>query len=173
VTVADIQQHLTDLGRFLRASGAKQVADEVAEVADHLTPFRDHRLADFGRFLARAHQFATDGTIPVVPGKGRGGSVKPGPAPKADAGTVAEAVRRVYDRAGELSLDAAEIEAALGPVAALPMPGLKVVAAALELKVPAKAKVDEARGLIRQKVLDRRGAAQRAGMTSLPPAAGP
>lgn len=168
MTVADLQQHLTDLGRLLRSSGAKQVADELAEVAGHLAPFRDHRLPDFGRFLVQAHQYATSGTVPVASEKGKAGKAGPVP-PKPEPGTVAGAVRRVYDRAGDLTLDASEIEAALGPVATLPMPGLKVVAAALELKLPAKTKVDDARSLIRQKVLDRRGAAQRAGMTTLPP----
>jgi hypothetical protein len=173
VTVADLQQHLTDLGRLLQASGAKQVADELVGVAAHLTPFRSHRLTDFGRFLAQANEYATSGTLPVVAAKGRAGAAKAGPAaPRAEPAAVAEAVRRVYDRAGDLSLGEAEIDAALGPVASLPMAGLKIVAAVLELKLPPKAKVDEARQLIRQKVFNRRGAAQRSGMTGLPPSSG-
>jgi hypothetical protein len=172
VTVADLQQHFTDLGRLLRAGGAKQVADELTEVAAHLAPFRDHRLADFGRFLVQAHQYAATGTLPVIPVKARGGTVKAGAAPKAEPAAVAEAVRRVYDRAGDLTVAEAEIEAALGPMAALPLAGLKVVAAALELKLPTRAKIDEARQQIRQKVYNRRGAAQRAEMTGLPPSSG-
>jgi hypothetical protein len=168
LTVADLQQHLSELSRFLKTAGAQSVGKELAAVAEGLTPFRQHKLTDFLRFLGQAHQYATTGILPVITGKGKGPKVKPSAAQKPLAQEVAQQVRELYDQAANPALDPTRIEVGLEPLAHLTRAGLLLVAQAVELTIPSKAKVDDIRHRIRQKIVDRRGAAQRAGMTTLP-----
>lgn len=168
MNVADLQQHLRDLSRLLEASKAKEVGKDLATIADGLTPFQAMKLADFAAFLRQAQEYAATGIVPATHtranrgGGGRKAAVKP------DAAEVAQRIRQLYDSASNLSVPMENIEGELRPLTALTKPGLLQVAQALELRVPGKMKVDQLRQLIRQQVLDRRGASQRAGMTSLP-----
>jgi hypothetical protein len=181
VNVADLQQHLTDLGRLLSASKASQVAKELSAIAEGLRPFREMTLPAFAKFLGQAHEYAAGGILPTGQNKGsRSGGAKqtkvgqPGgtrqPKAAVDPQQVAERIRQVYDTAGDLSRPAEEVEEALRQLHELKRPGLIQAAEAIGLKVLKSDKVDAIRESIRQRVLERRGSAQRVNMTTpLPP----
>ncbi len=125
-------------------------------------PHSAQSIAEFGRFLAKAHEYHTTGTLAGPAKRTRASTAKA----KADPSEVAANVRNLYDRSGDLSLSMEQIEVDLAPLAGLTKPGLLVVAERMELAGLKPKKVDEIRGAIRQKILDRRSSAQREQMTA-------
>lgn len=166
MTVADLKQHLSDLAKFLDATGGTRVAKDLAAAADGLAPFADRTIADFAKLLALAHEYHTTGKLTPPPKAPRAAKA---PKVKADPAEVAAAVRGIYDRAGDLSLTMDEIDASLAPLAGLTKPGLLVVCDRMELAGMKAKKVDDIRAAMRQKILDRRSSAQREQMIHGPP----
>ncbi|HLW66249.1 MAG TPA: hypothetical protein VKS79_13130 [Gemmataceae bacterium] len=168
MTVGDLKQHLADLAKLLDASGGKQVAKDFAIMADGLAPFAAQSPAEFARFLAVAHEYHTTGKLTAPEKAPR--AAKPR-QPKADAGELATAIRQLYDQASDLSLPMERVDSELAKLAPLTKDGLLTVCEAMELFGMKSKKKDEIAAAIRQKVLDRRSAAQRAAMIQNPPGA--
>src|ERR1700722_18332811 len=79
--VADLQQHLADLGRLLEAAKAPNVVADLAAIREGLAPFREYSLKDFASFLPRAEAFSR-GEVPVVaPKRQRTGGTKTATTP--------------------------------------------------------------------------------------------
>jgi len=167
VNVADLRQHLDDLAKLLDASGGKSVAKDFAAIAEGLAPFSTQPLAEFSRFLVQAHEYHTTGTLAAA-GKPARKAAPRAAKVKVDPAEIAAAVRALYDRANDLSLTMEHIDAELAKMSGLSKDGLLEVCGAMELVGLKSKKVDEIRASIRQKVLDRRGAAQRVGMIEEP-----
>jgi len=165
VTVADLKQHLADLARFLEASGGAKVAKDLATAADGLTPFAGQSLAEFARLLALAHEYHTTGKLTPPPKPPR--AAKPTKA-KVDPAEAAAAVRQLYDRAGDLALTMEQIDADLGRLSGLNKNGLLAVCERMGLAGMKAKEVDAIRAAVRQKILDRRSAAQREQMIHSP-----
>jgi len=170
MNVGDLKQHLSDLAKLLDAAQGKQVAKELNLIAGGLTPFASKSLADFVQFLALAHEYHTTGKLsaPAKQAKTKAPKVaktKPNPD------EVAIAIRQLYDRSGDLSLSKEQIESGLAPLAELNGKGLLKVADVMEIFGMKSKKVGEVQAAIRQKVLDRRTAAQREDMIRNPPSA--
>src|SRR5262245_38892586 len=110
MNVANLRQHLADLGNLLEASGAKAVSKDLAALAEALKPFQERTLQDFARFLGKAReQEAGGGRAPEKTKEGKPGRTSPA-KPKPDPEEVARRVRQVYDRAGDLSMKPEEID---------------------------------------------------------------
>jgi hypothetical protein len=177
--VADLQQHLLDLRRLLDAAGgSKTVVNDLDAIQRGLQPFRDAALKDFADFLVRAETYRAGGEVPLKqpPAKKtkEPKSVTPkvkAPAPDADA--LAREVRQLYDQAASAAVTQELIEEAMGRVGKLTKPGLLVVAAGIELKMGSSTAKDKVIAAIRQRLVDRKGSYQRAGLldreTGAPP----
>jgi hypothetical protein len=162
MNVAHLRQHLDELARLLDlADGGKKVVGDLRAITEGLAPFDGQTLPQFAGFLARAHGYDTTGklTAPAKPARAPRAA-----KPKADPAELARLIRELYDRSGDRSLPMEEIEAGLQPLAGLPKAGLTTVCQALEIRPVSKWKLDDYRAAIRQRVLDRRSAAQRAAM---------
>jgi hypothetical protein len=123
VTVAELQSLLSDLAKFLRASGGAAVAGELDLISARLAPFSGQKLKAFGDFLIKAEEYSRGALAPKP--------TRTGGKAKADPAAVEKACRRVselYDRAVDPAVSVGAIEEAL-----------------LELQAadPPKAKLDE------------------------------
>jgi len=168
VKVADLQQHLSDLSRLLDASGAKQVATDLNAIQAGLTPFREQPLKTFAEFLVRAEAYSR-GEVPLVPPKTTRPRTTGARKAKVDPAEAVQRLCQLYDRAGDPSVSAEEIETGLQALEELNKDGLLKAADALEIKGLSRKKVQEIREAVRQKVINRRGAAQRASMIDQQP----
>jgi hypothetical protein len=166
--VADLQQHLADLGRMLEAAGAKPVAADLSAIQAGLTPFRDLPLKGFADFLVRAEAYRTGGEVPTgaskAGGSGKGAPGKTSAKPAPDANALAQEVRHLYDRAADPSVTTEQIDALAGRLTALPQKGLVVVAEAIDMKGMKSKKKDDILSAIRNRIHTRKGASQKAGM---------
>jgi predicted component of type VI protein secretion system len=163
MNIGDLQRYLALQAECLKAAKAGKAAQDLQTVADRLAPFAAHGLEAFFAFLERAHTYDTTGVLPVTPAKPV--RAKAPPKPKLDiAGAVARA-RAVYDQAVHLDPAAFEQEMVnLQPLAGLTKPDLLKVAESLELFGLKNRKKDEIFEQIRDKIVKRRGSAQRADM---------
>lgn len=168
MNVADISQHLADLARVIDKSGGKTVARDLHAIAEGLTPFAEQTLTAFSLFLAKAHEYHTTGTLTAASKPARKTSPR-APRVKADPMEIAAAVRTLYDRANDLSLTTEFIDSELNRMNGLTKDGLLKVCDAMELVGMKSKKVPDIQAAIRQKVIDRRGTAQRAAMLDEPP----
>jgi hypothetical protein len=166
VKVADLQQHLGDLGRLLETSGARGVAADLAAIRDGLTPFRDQSLKAFADFLIKAEALSRGGPLPAVsPPRTSRGAAR---APAVELGPLTAEVKRVYDQAGDPAVTNDHIEAALAPLSGLTKAALEAIAEAVELKGMKSKTKDSILNSIRARILTRKGAAQRAGLIDRP-----
>jgi hypothetical protein len=167
--VSDLQQHLADLGRLLGAAKAAGVAAEFTAIGNALAPFQDYGLKEFGAFLVRAEAFSR-GEVPVVPPKGgRGGARRTPAAVKEDAAVLVREVARLYEHAGSPDVTMEQIDAATARLASLKNEDLVAVAAGIELKDVRKGmKKDKIIEAIRNRIVQRKGAKQRAGLIDRP-----
>jgi hypothetical protein len=170
--VADLQQHLADLGRLLEASGARTVAADLAAIHDGLAPFRELPLKGFAEFLTRAEAYRRGGEVPIRPPKGgsgrRGpetGARKPGPP---DVEALAREARDLYERAADPSVTEGKVEDLARRLGGLAKDGLVTVAEATGLKGMKSKKKDDILGVIRQRILSRKGSSQRVGLIDRP-----
>ena len=164
--VADLKQHLADLAKLLDATGGKTVAKDLASIADGLTPFASQSLPEFSKFLALAHEYQTTGKLSAPATAPRAASKSAANAPNVEE--IAQRLRSLYDRAGNLSITMLQIETDLGQLKGLKKDGLVRICDVLELMGMAKKTIPIITGAIRQKILDRRSAAQRAEMIQNP-----
>jgi hypothetical protein len=169
--VADLQQHLADLARLLEASGARPVAADLAAIREGLAPFRDLPLKGFADFLVRAEAYSR-GEVPITPAPGgrRAAPSRPAKskAPAGDADALGRETHDLYERAADPAVTPEQIDALAARLGALSKDGLAAVAERIGLKgMKAKSKgaIQEA---IRQRIIARKGASQRAGLIERP-----
>jgi hypothetical protein len=168
--VGDLQRHLADLKRMLEAAGVKgPVLTDLEAISNGLQPFHQTPLKDFADFLVRAEQYRAGGEVPSK--SARGGKPKEpkpastrdkAPAPNAEA--LAQEVKQLYDQAATDAVTQEMIEAAMGRVGKLKKDGLLTVAAAVDLKMQKGATMPKIVAAIRQRLVDRKGSFQRAGL---------
>jgi hypothetical protein len=169
VKVSDFQQHVADLAKLLKASGAKGVATDLTAIRDGLNPFRDQPLKTFADFLIRAEAYSR-GEVPVKPpprGKRPSGAGKRRATP-ANAQGLAGEIKELYERVAEPATNAQVIDVALAKLGPLTKDGLVVVAEAIGLLGMKRKGKEHIKRAIRQRVLARKGAAQRAGIIDRP-----
>lgn len=153
MTVADLQALLSDLSKFLRNTGAAKPAGELDEFTIQLKPFSSQRLKEFGISLQKIN-----GNIP--PSKSARA-----PRGKPDPAAIEAACNRVldlYHRAVDPAVTAEQIEAALTVLEELD-PALatwKMLAKKIGLEQNFGT-VSPAKKAIRQRVVGRKGAADR------------
>src|SRR5580704_11987126 len=70
VTVAELQVLFSDLGKFLRSSGAAGVGGELEFIGSKLTPFRDYKLKAFAEFLEKAEAYSRGALAPKTKSSG-------------------------------------------------------------------------------------------------------
>src|SRR4051812_6695667 len=109
MNVADLQQHLEDLARLLRSSGAKSVADDLASTCAGLAPFPGATLKEFAAFLIRSEAFSR-GEVPIK-GKPAKSAAAPSKTVPPDVELLARDVREIYDRAADPSVTIDQINA--------------------------------------------------------------
>lgn len=175
MNVADLRQHLSDLGRLLATSGAKPVAADLAAISDGLAPFDALPLKQFATFLEKANQFAINGQVPVSPTKGKStkaasGGTKPTPAASPDVDAIRRDVLDIYNRAADPSVTEADIDAIVGRIGGLSKEILVSVADAIELRGMKSKSKPVIISTIRQRIIARKGATQRAGLLDRPAA---
>ena len=64
MTVAELQVLFSNLGNFLRSSGAAGVGGELEFIGSKLTPFRDYKLKAFAEFLEKAEAYSRGALAP-------------------------------------------------------------------------------------------------------------
>lgn len=162
--VADLQQHLTDLGKLLEASGAKGVGVELAAVGNGLAPYRELTLKGFADFLVRADP-ARDGGA-TAPGQRatRGTALKVQP----DVNALAQEAHELHERAAAPTTTEEEIAALMTRLGGLKKDGLVLVGEKIGLKgMKAKAK-SGILDAIEERIKSRRGATLRAELIDRP-----
>jgi hypothetical protein len=155
VTVAELQQFISDLGRFLRASESAKVAGELEYLCGKLEPFRDRKLKAFADFLEQAEASTSGVPTPKAGGK----------RSKADPAAVEGACQRtleLYGRAIDPSVTVEQIEGTVQALQDLDPPKTRLDELARQMgfaqKFKGKADVLKA---IRQKIIGRKGAFER------------
>jgi hypothetical protein len=131
--VSDLQAYLENLGHCLSASGAKQVAIDLAAVSVGLKPFRDLPLKGFADFLVRAEAYSR-GEVPLAGKPARSAGTRAGRGKVAvDVDELARSIRDLWDRVADPAVRAEQIEGALRPLPGLNKNALLEVAEAIEL----------------------------------------
>jgi hypothetical protein len=158
VTVADLQQHISDLSRLLAAAKAGSIAADLVAIRDGLEPFKRHTLQDFASFLGQAFAYHRDGIVPV--GK------KPA-APRSKAAKDPEVARRaiervlgLYNRATDPAVTREAIEEAVQALEPQTKAELDKVAGQMGFSQKFKLKGDVLKAL-RQRILERKGTYER------------
>jgi hypothetical protein len=158
VTVAELQLLLSDLGKFLRASGAATVAGEVEHISAKLAPFREYKLKAFAEFLEQAEAYSRGALAP----KAKGGGARKG---KADPAALEQACQRaleLYGKAIDPSVTLEQIESTVQALQDLDPPKARLddLARQLGYSQKFKSKPDVLKA-IRQKIISRKGAFER------------
>ncbi len=165
MNVADLQQQFRSIAQFAERAGAGKsaVADLIA-VSDAFTPFGALTVAEFGRFLRTADEYARDGTLPLVPAKKA--PAKRAPAkPKAAVIPPEEIIERIY-RLDEMiagtTLAEDAISAELMLVDQLKQPDLRKLAEKLNMwHANKKLKVPQLKAKIQEEVRERKNRYER------------
>jgi hypothetical protein len=172
VKVAELQQHLTDLARFLKATGGSKVGDELAAAAKGLEPFRNATIKEFADFLARAEGYRARDEVPLTPPQGaRTGAKSAGSKPRPtdpDVAAVAAETKKLFDCAADPSVTVEQIETLAQRLNELKKPGLLTVAEAIGLKGMGSKNKGPIIESIRQRLLGVKGAAIRSKLTGRP-----
>ena len=170
--VADLQQHLADLGRLLEAAKAPNVVADLAAIREGLAPFREYSLKDFASFLPRAEAFSR-GEVPVVaPKRQRTGGSKTATTPKENPTELAREVAQLYEQASSPTVTKERLDAVAARLKPLKKDDLLRVAAGIELKVAKSKTIDFIIEAIHNRILQRKGTTQRAGLIDRPSASG-
>jgi hypothetical protein len=158
VTVADLQQFLSDLSKLLRVSRAAGVAGELDYVSAKLAPFKEYGLKAFADFLEKADAYSKGALAPKP-------KTTPGKKAKATPADIDQACARVlalYDRAIDPTVTVDEITAGVQALEGMDPPKatlddlLKRMGASQKFKTKA-----DALKAVRQKILGRKGAFDR------------
>lgn len=168
--VSDLQRLLEQLGTLLETAGAKvATVSELKTVREAMTPLSQLSLKEFATFLVKA-QAAPDGEAASrSPRSSRGGSAtKPSGGGAIDLNSTIQEVCRLYDRAADPATTEELIAEKTAPLKQLSKDNLVMVAEAIELMGMRAKKKDEIATAIRQRILARKGATQRAGLIDRP-----
>jgi hypothetical protein len=157
VTVSELQALLSDLSRFLRASGASAGAGELEYLGAKLGPFKDRKLKAFADFLEQAEAVSRGVAAPKAGGRPK--------KSKADPAAIEEAFRRtaeLYGKAIDPSVTVEQIESAVQALQDLDPPKTRLDELARHMGYTQRfsAKADVIRA-IRQKIISRKGAFER------------
>jgi hypothetical protein len=159
VTVAELQQLLSHLGEFLRASESAKLAGELEYISAKLAPFRAYKLKAFADLLEQAEAHARG---ECKPKKAPGGGAKKDKADPAGIDQACQRVLQLYANAIDPTVTLEQIEAAVQALEALdpPKPRLDDLAKQVGFtqKFRSKAEVLKA---VRQKIIGRKGAFER------------
>src|SRR5579862_8863191 len=159
MNVADLRQHLADLGKVLESAGAKKVADDLGAVSAGLAPFHNLTLKEFAAFLAKAEAFSRGEPAPKPAkrpaSRGKTGDVSP------DIDVLCRDFRSLYDRAADPSVTEEVIVATMGRLDGLSKSSLFAVALALELNLPKSKSIPQIVAAIHQRIVARKGSKQR------------
>ena len=168
--VAELQQHLADLARFLDSAGVKkEIVTDLQAIRDGMAPFRNLPLKGFAEFLLRAEAYRSGGEVPTKKAGGKTASAKSATkAPAPDVQALAQAVKQLYDQATAPATTEESIDAVLVRLQPVDKKGLLTVAEGIELKgISAKTK-PAILAAIRQRIVDRKGSFQRVGLLDRP-----
>jgi hypothetical protein len=159
VTVAELQQLLSDLGTFLRAAQAAGVGGALEYISGKLQPFRAYKLKAFADFLEQAEAYSRAALAP----KPRGGGGKKAKADPAATEQACERVLNLYAKAIDPSVTPDQIDAAVQVLQALDPTKARLDELARQMggftqKFRSKADVLKA---IKQKIVGRKGAFER------------
>ncbi len=168
MNVSDLQQILAALGPLLEPFGVKGTSlADLKTIRDGLAPFSQLSLKDFASFLGRAHAYSR-GEVPIKPPRGGGSGAKPTARTAVDVSAIAMEVRGLYDRASDPATTVEMIEEKTAQLNQLNKESLVIVADAIELRGMKAKKKDDIAAAIRQRIRERKGATQRAGLIDRP-----
>ena len=156
MTVADLLKLLAGLGEVLKTSGAASVATELQEVALRLQPFGEYKLKAFAAFLEKAEASARGGPTPP-----KATARKPAGADPQRLQTALDALRGLYHRALEPDVTVERIQAEVGRLADMTKSQLDDLARQFEITRKLQKK-DDVLKAIAQRIIDRKGAFERA-----------
>jgi hypothetical protein len=171
--IADLQDCFASIRQMICAAGANQsVLNELDAITRGLAPFREFALKDFADFLIRAEAFSR-GEVPIVvssrggskSGRAKGGTPK---EPKVDVQVLVAEARRLYDHASSANTTNQIIDEFVRKLSVLTKPQIVQVASATDFKVPGKMTKAEAIEAVKQRIIDRKGSYQRAGLIDRP-----
>lgn len=156
MTVADLQIHLSDLSKFLRAAGSAGPAGELDYIAVRLTPFAGYKLKAFADFLAKAEEYSRGALTPTP---SRPATSKADPAAKARA---CQRVSELYDRAIDPNVTVETVEEAIRALQQVDLPKamLDELTQRFGFTQKFKSKPESVKA-IRAKILERKGAFDR------------
>ncbi len=157
MTVSELQMFISDLGRFLRASGSSAVAGELEYLSAKLGPFQDHKLKAFADFLEQAEALSRGVAVPKS-----GGRQKKAKADQAAIEQACQHMLELYGKAIDPSVTVEQIEAGAQALQELdpPKPRLDELARQMGYTQKFKAKADVIKA-IRQRIIGRKGAFER------------
>lgn len=166
--VADLQQHLADLGKLLNAAaGGKTLSREFAVLANALQPFREFTFKAFSDFLARAD---ADSRRPKTePVAGASPKQKRGKTSSTDIGALVTDVKNLYERADKPSVTQADIDAIIGRLEPLNKAQLVVVSEAIGMTKMNNKNKGAIIAAIGHRILEVKGSSQRTGMIDRSP----
>ena len=158
MNVAALQQLLDDIGRLLATAGVRHsTVDELADFREGLTPFRELPLKKLISLLVQGDAAERGAPSPRGGRQSRGRSQD-----RPDAGALGREIQSLYERAADPAVSEADIDALAARLTPLTKDGLIAVATAIELKVAKSKSKDQIIREIRQRILARKGAHQRA-----------
>jgi hypothetical protein len=158
VNVAELQQLLSDLSKFLRASESAKVAGELEYISTKLVPFREYKLKAFADFLEKAEAYSR-GELAL---KARGGGTKKSKADPAAIEQACQQILDVYGKAIDPSVTIEQMEATVQSLQALDPSRARLDELARQMGYSQKfrSKPDVLKA-IRQKIIGRKGAFER------------
>lgn len=168
MTVADLQQLLAELTRFLRAAGSKaNMLTELEGLRDGLSPFSNLTLKAMIARLSRPDAAPLGGTGPTRGGGGRTARVK------SDPEALARDVKELYERAASPDVSHADLDAQVDRLEPLIVKDLLAIAEQIDLfdLKAKKKKKPEILEAIRRRLHDRKGGSERAAIVDRPAAA--
>lgn len=157
MTVAQLQQVITDLARLLESAGLTRTAfTEVTTFTEKLDKFRDLKLSTFADLLDR---LSLDGAVTAKTGGSTGRKSGSGPAVDVDA-VVAEA-GRLYDHASDPGIPGEQFHALVDQLDRMGKADLQRVAERIGMKVPKSITVPKLKDAVYGRIEGRRGASIR------------
>jgi hypothetical protein len=156
VNVDELQLHLSNLAHLLENAGAGKTANALTGLRQRLQPYRDRKLTDLLALLDQAEEIVRTGTPP--PRKGAGGKKKADPQALEAAGNR---IVELYQRAKDPDVTRDHIEAAFAELERLDPTLTKLKELAKRLDITRTLKKADAIGVMKQAVLERKGAFQR------------
>lgn len=168
--VADLQQHLMHVRQLLEAAGAgSKITSDIISIGQGLQPFREFGLKEFADFLIRAEAYSR-GEVPIAPSKKGKGTPKTTTqaATKPDVAALAAEAKQLYEQASASSTTLEMIEHLASRISGLDKKGLTEVAMAIDLKIASSTTKPAILQAIRNRIIDRKGSFQRAGLLDRP-----